>query len=1046
MDIRNFFGKAGSKKPETKKNDKKEKSKQLNGKKRPRNNFLEDSDDENVNSKNITAPKEKKIKKEKKIDVKDISPGDFFTKSITPKKHPKKSESITKNDSTKKIKKEKSVQESKIKPVEKKKEKPVEIKKEKPAAIYNMSDSDEDLVWGSSTKTASLASKLAAKASQQKEVESKKLNKVKVKMEKESNSKISSKKLDTSSPNKSLEKIEIQTTKVKNETPEKKIKKNKNKSSANQKSGDGVDQKKKLSHTEKTPQKPSENKKEPPKTPKTPTSAKKTKNVIPKTPEELDAAAAAKKERFLKFKQYRDKLASGPSNPGCKEVPEGKPNCLEGITFVVTGIQESLGRDEIKELIERYGGRMTSAVSGRTTYLITGDEPGASKTNKAEKLGTKIITEDEFLELIGTLPGKKSKYDVVQSKTPTKKVATKKVKQEVKKEVEPEKVEEPEEMETDEVDRKNLKMKAVKMVKQENGVDNSLMWVDKYKPTAIKDIIGQQGPQSNMNKLITWLRNWHYNNTDPVGRSKPKPKPNMWGKGDPQGVSFKAALLSGPPGLGKTTTATLVCQELGWSYIELNASDKRSKKSLQGEVSGYLSSQSLDNVFSKNKKLTSNKHVLLMDEVDGMAGNEDRGGMQELIQLIKTTKIPIICMCNDRSSPKMRTFVNYCFDLRFQRPRVQQILSPMMSVCFKEGLKMDRAAVQRLVQDCNQDVRQVLHNLSLIRKKATTFSYDDVKNHSNHAGKDLNLGLFDIAKQILSPDKKQTIVDKLNLFFMDYSMIPNFVQENYLSVNPSILNGNKHDELMKLKLKSKAADFMQIGDTLESTMRKYQSWSLLPTSGLMSTVLPCSVNSGRMFGRIEFPAFMGKLSTTGKNRRLLSEIKFHSSVSTGGASERSFNLDYLTYLKQQIMSPLLEQSSSGEQLVENCTKLLNDYDLLKDDFDSILQLTSYSGVNPYTQVDSKVKSAFTRNFNKGAHNLPYQQQIGGKKQSKRNATNNTGFEEGLMGETDPVNQVSEEEEEDLKSITKKKKTKSVAKKRAGTEKKSTKETKKKRKK
>ena len=141
-------------------------------------------------------------------------------------------------------------------------------------------------------------------------------------MEKESNSKISSKKLDTSSPNKSLEKIEIQTTKVKNETPEKKIKKNKNKSSANQKSGDSVDQKKKLSHTEKTPQKPSEIKKESPKTPKTPTSAKKTKNVIPKTPEELDAAAAAKKERFLKFKQYRDKLASGPSNPGCKEVPE----------------------------------------------------------------------------------------------------------------------------------------------------------------------------------------------------------------------------------------------------------------------------------------------------------------------------------------------------------------------------------------------------------------------------------------------------------------------------------------------------------------------------------------------------------------------------------------------------------------------------------------------------------------------------------------------------------------------------------------------------
>ena len=56
-----------------------------------------------------------------------------------------------------------------------------------------------------------------------------------------------------------------------------------------------------------------------------------------------------------------------------------------------------------------------------------------------------------------------------------------------------------------------------------------------------------------------------------------------------------------------------------------------------------------------------------------MAGNEDRGGMQELINLIKSTKIPIICMCNDRNSQKVRSLANYCFDLRFQRPRVDQI-------------------------------------------------------------------------------------------------------------------------------------------------------------------------------------------------------------------------------------------------------------------------------------------------------------------------------------------------------------------------------------
>ena len=71
--------------------------------------------------------------------------------------------------------------------------------------------------------------------------------------------------------------------------------------------------------------------------------------------------------------------------------------------------------------------------------------------------------------------------------------------------------------------------------------------------------------------------------------------------------------------------------------------------------------------------VTGHNHCVIMDEVDGMAGNEDRGGLQELVQLIKSTKIPIICICNDRNSMKMRTLANHCFDLRFQRPRLEQI-------------------------------------------------------------------------------------------------------------------------------------------------------------------------------------------------------------------------------------------------------------------------------------------------------------------------------------------------------------------------------------
>ena len=98
--------------------------------------------------------------------------------------------------------------------------------------------------------------------------------------------------------------------------------------------------------------------------------------------------------------------------------------------------------------------------------------------------------------------------------------------------------------------------------KSESLAESSLMWVDKYKPKTIKQIIGQQGASSNVQKLLNWLRKWNFNHRTAEGKAKPKPKVTPWGGGDPTGASFKAALLSGPPGVGKTTTATLVCQVL----------------------------------------------------------------------------------------------------------------------------------------------------------------------------------------------------------------------------------------------------------------------------------------------------------------------------------------------------------------------------------------------------------------------------------------------------------------------------------------------------
>jgi len=120
----------------------------------------------------------------------------------------------------------------------------------------------------------------------------------------------------------------------------------------------------------------------------------------------------------------------------------------------------------------------------------------------------------------------------------------------------------------------------------------------------------------------------------------------------------RACLISGPPGIGKTQSVRLVAKELGYELLEFNASDNRSKKTIKELLDQKCTNQGL--------KGSDTKCAIVMDEIDGVTAN-DRGGVGELIRIIKFTKMPVICICNDRGNQKLKSLVNHVFELKFTK-------------------------------------------------------------------------------------------------------------------------------------------------------------------------------------------------------------------------------------------------------------------------------------------------------------------------------------------------------------------------------------------
>ena len=196
-----------------------------------------------------------------------------------------------------------------------------------------------------------------------------------------------------------------------------------------------------------------------------------------------------------------------------------------------------------------------------------------------------------------------------------------------------------------------------------------MYWTEIYRPKNFEHIIGNEEIRLN---VLKWLVKW-FPGTKPL-------------------------LLIGPPGVGKTTIVKILSSLLNYDLIELNASDTRSGPLLEKLITPLYNNTSL---FGK-------KILLFFDEVDGIYGREDSGGLEILINIVKASNFPIIFVANSNNI-KLKNLSKLCKIFKFQRISANLLMMFLNYVLFKQGNSLSFDDKEWIVEKSNGDVRTMLN-------------------------------------------------------------------------------------------------------------------------------------------------------------------------------------------------------------------------------------------------------------------------------------------------------------------------------------------------
>ncbi len=375
-------------------------------------------------------------------------------------------------------------------------------------------------------------------------------------------------------------------------------------------------------------------------------------------------------------------------------------------------------------------------------------------------------------------------------------------------------------------------------------------WTLKHKPKSLSEVVGNR---ESINTFEGWVRSWE--------RGIPKQR---------------AAFLHGPPGTGKTVTVEALAKDLGMELIEKNASDYRTEDQIR-QVAGLASQYG--SFFGKNR-------IILLDEMDGVYGNVDRGAIPAIVQIIKDTHYPIVLTANDFWDKKFTAFRDkkkYLI-IEFKKPPAGEVLKRLKRICDSEGIDSEEEALKFIAQRSEGDVRSAINDLQALAQGKKALKYDDVSWLAYRDRKDV---IFNVLRLILYGKTCVMAKQALDMADVDLDMLFEWIYENVP------YHFNVPSEL------AEAMDALAKADLYRGRIRQTQDWKLmryvidLMTAGVAMARIKSKPSGWVPF---QFPQRIRRLSASRAERRMKADVgrkikrRMHVSISVS-------QKDVLPYLK-----------------------------------------------------------------------------------------------------------------------------------------------------